>query len=67
MPAWFAGVPYQGTRPRALANLSRSDQATQPPATGPPRAIAAMIGAIDTDDKCPARHSHGQSAERTAS
>ena len=48
MPAWFAAVPYQGTRPRS----SRSSVVPikRHPSRGdrPPSAIAAMTGAIET-------------------
>ena len=52
-PAWFAAVPYQGTRPRISRTSVVPTSATMPAATGPPRAIAAMIGAIATETRLP--------------
>src|SRR4051812_30483527 len=48
MPAWLARVPYQGTRPRISRTSVDPIRAIQPPAAGPPNAVAAMTGAIDT-------------------
>ncbi len=44
----MARVPYQGMRPRSSLISIDPMAATQPPTAGPPSAIAAMIGAIDT-------------------
>ena len=48
-PAWLASVPYQGIRPRSSRNFGRPEwprPSRRRP--GPPRNVAAMIGAIAT-------------------
>src|SRR4029078_254939 len=52
-PAWFAAVPYQGTRPRRSRSSVVPRSATHPAATGPPSVIAARIGAIETETSVP--------------
>ena len=52
-PAWFAAVPYQGTRPRTSRSSVVPRSATHPAATGPPSVIAARIGAIETETRVP--------------
>ena len=42
MAEWLASVPYQGTSRSSRASRVEII-ATQPPATGPPRAVAAMM------------------------
>src|SRR5262245_8518198 len=47
MTAWFARVPYQGMRPRISRSSVVPSRATQVPAAGPPKTVAARI--VDTD------------------
>ena len=47
-PAWFAKDPYQGICPRNFAHLGRSESRNPAADRGPPRVIAATIGAMAT-------------------
>ena len=49
-PAWFASVPYHGMRPRSSRTSVVPITATHAATAGPPRFIAAMIGAMATAD-----------------
>src|SRR4029079_19159727 len=48
IPAGLAKDPYQGISPRSSRRSVVPRAATQPPTAGPPRKIAASIGAVAT-------------------